>query len=224
MTWNGTSCSTWRLYVIVDRAAAGSRALADVAARAVRGGADAIQLRDKTATTRSLLETAARLLAVTRPAGVPLIINDRVDVAHAAQADGVHLGQDDLPIEAARAMLGRGRLIGKSTHSLEQAAAAEEEGADYLGVGPIFPTPTKPDYGSVGLSLVRSVSAQVRIPFVCIGGIEAANVRRVAEAGGDRVAVVRAVCGAEDPEAAARTLKQLIGNPPQRRVAAPSGS
>ena len=224
MIWNGTSCSTWRLYVIVDPAASRSRDLAGIAARAIRGGADAIQLRDKTATTRSLVETAVRLLAVTRSAGIPLIINDRVDVAHAAQADGVHLGQDDLPVEAARAILGRGRLIGKSTHSLDQAAAAEREGADYLGVGPIFSTPTKPDSRSVGLPLIREVSLHVRTPFVCIGGIDATTIPRVLEAGGARVAVVRAVCGADDPETAARTLKRLLEPSPQHHAASPAGS
>ena len=213
MTSNATPCSNWRLYVIVDRAACGTKDPADLAARAIRGGADVIQWRDKSATSRSLLETARRLLAVTRPAGIPLIINDRVDVAHAAQADGVHLGQEDLPLQAARQILGPGRLIGQSTHSLEQATRAEQEGADYIGVGPIFATPTKPDYPQVGLSLIREVSSRVRVPCVCIGGIDADNASRVMEAGGQRVAVVRAVCAADDPEEAAKALKRLVTIP-----------
>ena len=210
MTSNATSCSNWRLYVIVDRAACGANDPADVTARAIRGGADVIQWRDKSATSRSLLETARRLLTITRPAGIPLIINDRVDVARAAQADGVHLGQDDLPLHEAREILGAGRLIGQSTHSLDQAIRAEQEGADYIGVGPIFATPTKPDYPRVGLSLIREVTSRVRVPCVCIGGIDAENAPQVAESGAQRIAVVRAVCAAADPEAAARRLKQLI--------------
>ena len=210
MISNATSCSTWRLYVIVDRAACGGQDLADVAARAIRGGADAIQLRDKQATARSLLEAALRLLAVTRKANIPLIVNDRVDVAHAAQADGVHLGQDDVPLKAARALLGPGRLLGQSTHSLEQAIAAEHAGADYIGVGPIFSTPTKPDYRSVGVDLIRQVASRVTIPSVCIGGIDAGNAPQLRAAGAQCIAVVRAVCAAEDPEAAAALLKHQL--------------
>jgi thiamine-phosphate pyrophosphorylase len=204
------SCSRWRLYVIVDRSAVGDRDLADVAGAAVRGGADVIQLRDKVASARELMAAAERLLAVTRAAGIPLIVNDRADVARAVGADGVHLGQEDLPVAAARTLLGTDRLIGKSTHSLEQALAAAAEGADYLGVGPIFPTPTKAEYRSVGTPLIGDVARQVRIPWVCIGGIDGTNVGTVLEAGARCVAVVRAVCGAPDAEAAARSLKQEI--------------
>lgn len=210
MTPNATSSSAWRLYVVVDRAAAGSRDPVEIGAAAVRGGADAIQLRGKSATTRQLLDDAIRLLRVTRPAGVPLIINDRADVARASGADGVHVGQDDLPVAAARALLGPGRLVGKSTHSLEQAIAAETEGADYIGVGPLFATPTKPDYPSVGLALIGQVRGRVRVPTVCIGGIEPSNLEAVRRSGARCVAVVRAVCAAADPEAATRALKQGI--------------
>lgn len=207
MTSNATSCSTWTLYVIVDPSACGPQDPRAVAAAAIRGGADAIQLRDKTATGRSLIETATHLLTITRPAGIPLIVNDRVDVAYAAQADGVHLGQDDVPLKAARAILGARRIVGKSTHSLEQAVAAEREGADYIGVGPIFSTPTKPDDPSVGVELIRQVASRITIPFVCIGGIDAGNAAQVRAAGGRCIAVVRAVCAAKHPEAAAARLK-----------------
>ena len=203
-------CSNWRLYVIVDRAAAGDRDLVDIASAAIRGGADVIQLRDKSASTRQLFATAQRLLPHTRAVGVPLIINDRADVAAAVGAEGVHLGQDDLPVQAARSLLEPGRLIGKSTHSLEQAAAAEAEGVDYIGFGPIFLTPTKPDYKSVGLDQLRLAARKIRVPMVCIGGIDASNLEHVTRAGAERVAVVRAVCAAADPEAAARTLKHRL--------------
>jgi len=181
-----------------------------VAAAAIRGGADVLQFRDKAASARTFLKDAERLLSVARRANVPLIINDRVDIACALGADGVHLGQDDLPLEAARRVLGPGRLIGRSTHSLEQARAAEAEGADYIGCGPIFQTPTKPDYGSIGTELIGQVIDAVRIPVVCIGGIDAWNIAEVLRAGAQRVAVVRAVCAAGDPESAARELKQAL--------------
>ena len=200
----------WQLYVIVDRSVARDRELAWIAEQAIRGGADVIQLRDKAASARQLIEEGKRLLAVTRAAGIPLIINDRVDVALAVGADGVHLGQNDLPIDAARRLLGPGRLLGKSTHSVDQALEADREEVDYLAVGPIFATPTKPDYSSVGLSLLAQVKARVHRPIVTIGGIDPTNLQDVAAAGATCVAVVRAVCGADDPAAAARALKQIL--------------
>ena len=214
MTSNVTLCSAWRLYVIIDRAASRGRDLAELTAAAIRGGADVIQLRDKQASARGLLDEAARLLTATRSAGIPLIINDRVDIARAVGADGVHLGQDDLPVAAARDVLGPHALLGVSTHSREQAIAAEAAGADYLGFGPIFPTPTKPEYGSIGTGLIREVTTRVRIPTVCIGGIDATTLDEVLRAGATCIAVVRAVCGADNPEAAARGLKQLLMNFP----------
>ena len=220
MSSNATACSRWRLYVIVDRAAAGSRDLADLAAAAIRGGADAIQLRDKMATGPDLLREAGRLLRVTRAAGVPLIINDRPDIARAVGADGAHLGQDDMELAAARTLVGRGMILGKSTHSLEQALAAEAEGADYIACGPMFATPTKPDYEQVGLDVIGRVQARVTVPVVCIGGIDAHTLPRARAAGAERVAVVRAVCAAPDPDAATRTLKRLLAQP-ARAIAVP---
>ena len=210
MTSNETRCSAWQLYVIIDAASAGGRDLAALAAAAIRGGADALQLRDKQAAARQLLDEAKRLLRVTRPAGIPLIINDRADVAAAAGADGVHLGQGDLPAGGARRLLGPGALIGQSTHSLEQAIAARDELVDYIGWGPLFATPTKPDYGAIGLELIGRVTREARCPVVCIGGIDARTLDQVLEAGAACVAVVRAVCAAADPEAAARALKSRL--------------
>lgn len=210
MRSNVTSCSAWRLYIILDRAAAQGLELTELAAAAIRGGADVLQLRDKAASAASLTDEANRLLAVTRPAGIPLLINDRADVARAVGAAGVHLGQDDLPLAEARALLGADRIIGKSTHTLQQALAAEAEGADYIGIGPIFSTPTKPDSPSVGLELIATVISRVRVPGVCIGGIDLEHLDPVLEAGGACVAVVRAVCRAHDPEAAARALKTRL--------------
>ena len=221
MSSNATASSRWRLYVIVDRAAAGSRDLAELAAAAIRGGADVIQLRDKTASDEALLREAKRLLRVTRAAGVPLIVNDRPEVAQAVGADGVHLGQDDLGLAAARALLGPNTILGKSTHSLEQAMAAEAEGADYIGCGPIFATPTKPGYGNVGLALIGRVIERVSVPVVCIGGIDERTLPRVLAAGAERAAVVRAVCGAPDPESAARALKERLRQASRANAAPP---
>jgi thiamine-phosphate pyrophosphorylase len=210
MTPNATRCSAWRLYVIVDRTVCGSRDLADVTASAIRGGADVIQLRDKRASDVQLIAAARRLLLLTRSAGIPLIVNDRPEVCLASGADGLHLGQDDLPVEEARRLLGPERLIGRSTHGVEQAQEAQAQLVDYIGFGPVFPTPTKPDYGSIGTARITQVLPHVRTPMVCIGGIDEGNVRTVLEAGATCVAVVRAVCAASDPEAAARALKQII--------------
>ncbi|MGH7198390.1 MAG: thiamine phosphate synthase [Candidatus Omnitrophota bacterium] len=199
-------CRNWKLYVITDAEAAGKRPLAAVVQAAVEGGASVIQLRDKKARDEELVKTAERLLMITRPRGVPLIINDRVNVAKAAGADGVHLGQEDGSFEAARAALGEKAIIGRSTHSPEEALAAEAEGFDYVGIGPVFRTPTKPSTEPVGLELVRFASRRLSVPFVAIGGIDAGNLARVREAGAKSVAVVRAVMGAPDPRKAAEAL------------------
>ena len=210
MSSNVTSSCAWRLYVIIDPAATRGRDLTEVATAAIRGGADVIQLRDKLASARQFLEEAKRILAVTRAAGVPLIINDRVDVACVIEAAGVHVGQDDVSITEARAILRPEQLVGKSTHSLEQALVAEREGANYIGLGPIFPTPTKPNYGSLGLAVIQQVASAVRVPIICIGGIDRDTVEYVIQAGARCIAVVRAVCSAPDSEAAAKELKQKM--------------
>ena len=177
---------------------------------AVQGGADAVQLRDKQAGDEELLGLARELLKVTKPKGIPLIINDRVNVARLAGADGVHLGQEDGSLSAARAALGQEAIVGRSTHSPEQALAAQAEGFDYIGVGPVFETPTKPTYAPVGLELVRFAAQNIRIPFVAIGGIDEKNIREVCRAGACAVAVVRAVTRRRDPEEAARQLKKIL--------------
>lgn len=196
-----------RLYVIVDRSAVGGRDPARVAEQAIRGGADCIQWRDKSAPDGPFLEAAERLRELTRRTGTLFVVNDRLDAALACGADGVHLGHEDLPVATARSLAGDRLLIGRSTHSLAEAKAAQAEGADYIGVGPVFATPTKPDYPAVGLELLRQIGAAIRIPWVAIGGIDLQNLPLVLSAGAARVAVVRAVAAASDPEAAARALK-----------------
>lgn len=197
------------LYVITQAPRAGQSYLAMVEA-ACAGGADAIQLRDKTLSSRELVRLAKDLQAICDRTGTFFILNDRVDVALAADVDGVHVGQEDLPVRVVREMMGHKKLIGCSTHSTAQALAAVGDGADYMSCGPLFATPTKPDYTPVGVDLVKEYRQLVRTPFVAIGGIDLANVAQAIAAGADRVAVVRAVAGASDVAQAAKNFKDLI--------------
>lgn len=198
------------LYVITDPSAQKGRTHLEVLRHALEGGADVVQLRDKTASKEDLIAMGKELKALCRKRGALLIVNDRFDVAEAIGADGVHIGQADLPVEVAKSLLGRRRLLGVSTHSVAQALQAEAEGADYIGVGPIFQTPTKPNYPPVGVSLIAQVKARIRVPFVAIGGINLSNVDTILEAGADSVAVVRAVVAQEDIQGAAAQLKQRL--------------
>jgi len=199
-----------RLYVILDRSVAGGRDLDAILAGALDGGAEMIQLREKTWPSGTLFPLAQRLRARCRAASVPFIVNDRVDLAVAVDADGVHLGQDDLPPAAARALLKPGMILGLSTHSVEQAKAAQAAGADYVAVGSMFPTATKPEFQHVGPALARQVRPVVLVPLIGIGGITPENVGDVIAAGVDGVAVISAVCAAPDPRAAARSFVGAI--------------
>jgi thiamine-phosphate pyrophosphorylase len=178
---------------------------------ACSGGVDVLQFRDKHTPHKELYEVATKLCEICHKYGVLFIVNDHLEVALAAGADGVHFGQDDMKTDAARVILHQNGvknfLIGRSTHSLDQATAAEREGADYIGIGPVFATPTKPGYAPVGLNLVSLVAKHVAIPQVAIGGIDANNVSLVWNAGAERVAVVRAVCGAANIAQAAKDFK-----------------
>lgn len=200
---------TARLYVVSGDAAPATQAT--VLCAAIDGGADVIQLRHKQAAPADLLEVAVRLGRYARAHGALFIVNDHLDLAIQAGADGVHLGQDDLSLEAARAAWGG--LVGRSTHSLGQAVEAQAQGADYIGVGPLFATPTKPGRPAVGLELLRQVARQVVIPWFAIGGVEASNLDSVLGTGATRVAVVRAVCGVADPCAAAQGLGARLAQP-----------
>jgi len=201
------------LYVITTAQTAAGGGHLDVVRAALAGGADAVQLRDKEAGGGELYRVALEALKLMRKGGgSPLfLVNDRVDVALAAGADGVHLGQEDLPASAARRILGEGAVLGVSAGSVEEARAAEEEGADYLGVGPIFPTPSKPDAGEpLGLEGLRAIRRVVNIPLVAIGGINEENLEEVFEAGADGVAVISAVASAPDLEEAVRRLRRAV--------------
>jgi thiamine-phosphate pyrophosphorylase len=199
------------LMLVTDRRLAGGRPLEDIVEAAVRGGVTAVQLRDKESPTRESLELARRLLARLDRAGLPLIVNDRADIALAAGAAGVHLGQDDLPVREARRLLGPGAIIGLSIETPEQAAAAEAWDVSYLGVSPVYATPTKTDTKPPwGLDGIRRLRALTRRTLVAIGGIHAGNAADVLAAGADGLAVVSAICAAPDPEAAARRLREIV--------------
>ncbi|NLG35381.1 MAG: thiamine phosphate synthase [Lentisphaerae bacterium] len=197
--------------LVTDRGLARGRPLAEIVCEAVAGGATCVQLREKTATTREFLEEARRVRAALQKSGVPLIINDRVDIALAAGAAGVHLGQQDMPAGDARRLGPPGWIIGVSAESVEDAIRAEAGGADYIGVSPVFATPTKTDTAfPLGLAGVRAIRAAVGIPVVAIGGIHAGNAGDVIRAGADGLAVVSALVAAESPRMAAEELRRAI--------------
>lgn len=198
------------LYVILDRAAAGDRDLIAILDATIAGGCRMIQLREKTWPSGRLLPLAQRLRARCREAGVTFVVNDRLDLALAVDADGVHLGQEDLPAAAARPLLRPGMVLGLSTHDVAQARAAQAAGASYVAVGSMFPTATKPDFELVGPALVRKLRPEIRVPLVGIGGINHDNVGEVIRAGADGVAVISAVCAAPDPELATRRFLEAI--------------
>lgn len=201
------------MYVITDEKVSRGRTHLQVAEGAILGGADAIQLRDKQASGGRMYQAALRLRELTREAGVPLIVNDRIDIALAAGADGVHVGQEDLPASVARRLLGPGKILGVSAGSVEEAVRAERDGADYLGVGPVYDARgTKPDAREpAGLGLLEQIRGCTRLPIVAIGGIRDENARQVLEAGAGAVAVISAVAGAEDIADAAARLKRILG-------------
>ncbi|MBV9109742.1 MAG: thiamine phosphate synthase [Gemmatimonadetes bacterium] len=199
------------LIVITDPSCGEGRTILEVVRAALRGGAPSIQLRGKEMAVREQVELARALLAETRAAGALLWVNDRLDVALAAGADGAHLGQDDLPVEAARRISPPGFLLGISAETPELALAAESGGADYVGTGPVYETGSKADAGSaIGLGRIAEVAAAVRIPVVGIGGIAAANAGEVVRAGAAGVAVISAVMRAPDPEQAVRDLLRAV--------------
>ena len=205
------------LYLVTDRDLCGGRPLQEVVMAAVAGGAAWVQLREKNLSTRAFVEEAAAVKALLAPHKVPLIINDRLDVALAVGADGVHVGQDDMPYPLARAILGEKMIIGLSVETWEDVEAAEKWDVDYLGVSPVFATPTKTDTkGSWGLEGITRIRSFSRHPLVAIGGLNATNTGAAVRAGADGIAVVSAICAAPDPFAAARELCRIIGENRQR--------
>ncbi|WNG19765.1 thiamine phosphate synthase [Cystobacter fuscus] len=206
------------VYLVTDRLLSRGRELVDVVLAAVRGGATLVQLRDKDVPARETLALGRALLERLRPLGVPLIVNDRVDLALAMGADGVHVGQGDLPPEVARRLLGPDALVGLSITGAEDLPTLDPAVVDYAGVGPIFPTGSKPDATpALGLEELARLRRLLPVPAVAIGGISAANAAAVVAAGADGVSVVSAICSAEDCEVAASTLVRAVREGRARR-------
>jgi thiamine-phosphate pyrophosphorylase len=203
-----------RLYLVCPETAAGSstaeRDLPELVRAAVAGGVDLVQLREKHLPDEQLVAVAKAMRALCERSGALLIVNDRPLVALQAGADGLHVGQEDMPVAEARELLGPDVLIGLSTHARAQIDAPDAALADYIGVGPVHETPTKPGRPAVGLELVRYAAAHARTPFYAIGGLDATNLAEVLDAGARRAVVLRAISGAQDPQAAARELRELL--------------
>ena len=211
MMLNERIVSSLALHVLTDREWSRGRTTLDVARAAIEGGATVIQLRDKTASTRTLIEEGLALRVLTREQGVLFIVNDRLDVALAVDADGLHVGQDDMPVALARRLLGTERLLGISAGNLEEAEEGVAGGADYLGVGPVYPTLAKMDAGpATGINLLRELSTRYSLPLVAIGGITPQNAADMVQAGATGVAVITAVVNAENIVQAARDIRTAI--------------
>jgi thiamine-phosphate pyrophosphorylase len=196
-----------RLYLVCDVIAG------DFIARALHGGVDIVQLRAKHRPDEEVITAGRHYARVCHEHQALLIVNDRPDLVDEIDADGVHLGQDDATVDSARALVGRGRLIGLSTHTPAQVDASNDADVDYIGVGPVHATPTKPGRPAVGLTLVRYAARHAQHPFFAIGGVQLANANEVTRAGGARIAVVRALTEVQEPEAMARALRRALDIP-----------
>ena len=199
------------LYLVTDRRLCRGKPLEEVIIKAVKGGVAYVQLREKDISTRFFVEEAKRVKKILEPHKVPLIINDRVDVALACGAEGVHIGQEDMPYKIVRELMGQKAIIGLSVETWEDVEASQKLDLSYIGVSPVFVTPTKTDtkdaWGLDGLTKIKTFS---RHPLVAIGGINESNVQKVVKAGADCIAVVSAICAASNPEAAARGINDMI--------------
>jgi thiamine-phosphate pyrophosphorylase len=206
------------VYLVTDRGLCRNRPLRDVVFKAVQGGVSCVQLREKELPTSDFIDDAVAVKKILAPFHVPLIINDRIDVALACGADGVHLGQQDMPYEKARKLMGERAIIGLSVETWEDVENAEKLDVNYIGVSPVFATPTKTDtkepWGLAGLKKIKVFSRHI---LVAIGGINASNAKAVTEAGADCLAVVSAVCSADDPAAAAKELKNIMDEMTKKR-------
>lgn len=199
----------YSLYAVTERSYIGQRNFIDAVEEALKAGVTVLQLREKDISSRDFYRLALQLRELTKAYGIPLIINDRADIALAVDADGVHVGQEDLPAEAVRRIIGKEKILGVSARTVEEALKAEEDGADYLGVGAVFPSPTKPSSEAIGLEGLRKIKSRVKIPVVAIGGITRDNAAEVIAAGADGIACISAVfCG--DISQNVRALKNAV--------------
>ena len=202
----------WKLYAILDLGYVAPADRIATAMKLIAGGADLLQLRAKGCEMAEIRDVAKEILPICRATGVPFIINDFPELAAELDADGVHIGQDDGPLTAARETVGPGKIIGRSTHSIMQARAALDEGFDYIGFGPLFPTPTKLGRPGIGLADIATMQSEVgvKIPAFCIGGIKRANLPEVLESGARRVVIVSDLLTAVDVESATREVREII--------------
>lgn len=200
----------YRLYLVTDRPLLQKRNFLQSIEQAIIGGVTFLQLREKSLPTLEFYRQAVQVKELAAKYNIPFVINDRLDIALAVDADGLHIGQDDMPLEVARRLLGPEKIIGVSAATVEEAMLAEQQGADYLGVGAVFATATKTDADTVSLEELRRIKQRVGIPVVAIGGIQEGNVRQVMDTGIDGVSVVSAILGREDIQKASRQLLQLI--------------
>ncbi len=202
----------YSLYLITDAELGRGRSHRQIVAAAIYGGVTVVQYREKNASTRRMVEEALELRQLCCSYNVPFIVNDRLDVALAVDADGVHVGQDDMPAALARKLIGPGKILGVSVENVTQARAALADGADYVGASPIFATPTKPDAPApMGVEGLQELARVCTVPIVAIGGLNASNAAGILRAGAAGLAVVSAIVSADDVERAARELKQIIG-------------
>ena len=201
-----------RLYGILDLGSIASGGALEMAGRLLAARVDVLQLRAKRSSESEIADLGCRLSPFCRAAGVPFILNDHPHLVSVTGADGVHIGQDDGPLDAARRAAGAGKIVGRSTHSLEQARAAWAEGADYIGFGPLFATPTKPDYTPIGLADIAVAEAESPVPVFCIGGIKLENLSKVTAAGARRVVIVTGLLHAGDASAYAADCRSILGS------------
>lgn len=208
---NPRSALDLSLYLVTDRELSMGRDLAEIVRRAIAGGVSIVQLREKNCSRSEFIALARKLLQVTRPAGIPLIVNDAPDVAVEAGADGIHIGQNDMPAEQVREIVGKKMIIGLSVENAGQASAANRLPVDYLGISPVYSTPTKTDTApALGLDGVAAVRAATGLPLVGIGGINNKNAGEIISAGADGIAVVSAICSAAQPQEAASRLHRIV--------------
>jgi thiamine-phosphate pyrophosphorylase len=208
----GDRSADWKLYAILDLGYVAEPDRVATALKLIAGGAEVLQLRAKGRDIGEILDVAKEVIPICRATGVPFIINDYPELAAELDADGVHIGQDDGPLATAREIVGSGKIIGRSTHSLAQAHAALDEGFDYIGFGPLFPTPTKLGRPGIGLADISAMQSDVgaKIPAFCIGGIKRANLPEVIAAGARRVVIVSDLLTADDVESATKEAREII--------------
>jgi thiamine-phosphate pyrophosphorylase len=206
------------VYLVTDRGLCRNRPLRDIVLQAVQGGVAYVQLREKDISTRLFVEEARAIKKILEPYRIPLIINDRLDVALACGADGVHIGQDDMPYETARKLMGKDAVIGLSVETWEDVEASEKLNVSYIGVSPVFATPTKTDTKEPwGLDGLKKIKAFSRHPLIAIGGINESNARDVVEAGADCLAVVSAICAVDNPAGATINIRNIIDSALEQR-------